>query len=390
MGGTGLTVSRIARLLKDEHGADVEALCARYGYRGEGGTLPKHEVWDGISIFRATCPNWNQQSTPKRALGNLIFTFLVFCRLMVRPRFDIVVVTTAPPLLPLAASWCKMLRRIPFAYILYDLEPDRILGLGLAKPNAISTKLMAWSQRHWLRRAAAIIPIGRCMRDLVSRRYGIETPRMNIIAVGALDGHERPGGRETFRAKHGLTGLVLLYAGNLGRYHDFDTVLKAAAVVRPDSGLIQFVIVGRGAQRESIAKRIDDEGHTNVQLLDFVPTEEFDDMMAACDANLVSIETGLEGTCVPSKYYTVLAAGRPTIALMGVHGEVALSVAEEKAGLVVAEGDVDALVTALRMLRDNPELAAELGANARSAFVGKYEVATCTNQLHAILQRLCR
>jgi glycosyltransferase involved in cell wall biosynthesis len=71
---------------------------------------------------------------------------------------------------------------------------------------------------------------------------------------------------------------------------------------------------------------------------------------------------------VPSKFYGIAAAGRPTIFIGSPHGEIARTLAHYRCGYTVSPGDGEALVDRILELASNPALCLEMGARAREAF----------------------
>jgi colanic acid biosynthesis glycosyl transferase WcaI len=69
---------------------------------------------------------------------------------------------------------------------------------------------------------------------------------------------------------------------------------------------------------------------------------------------------------VPSKFYGVAAAGKPIIMIGDRNGEISRIVQQHGCGIVVVPGDVDSLIDALRLLSNEPDTVAEMGARARA------------------------
>jgi len=80
----------------------------------------------------------------------------------------------------------------------------------------------------------------------------------------------------------------------------------------------------------------------------------------------------MEGLCVPSKFYSILASARPVIALVSPKSEVALVIKEDECGIQVDQGDTRSLIEALSYLASNPTHTEQLGINARQTLVTKY------------------
>lgn len=379
-GGTGQTVSEIARKLCDA-GVNVSVVCGARSYRSSK-PLASKDNWDGVSIRRVRYPNWNRTSVLRRSLCNILFAVKAGITITFSKRYDAVLVTTAPPFAPMAAQMVRILRGTPYAYLIYDLEPNRIVALQAAGPQSLPVKMLHAAQTKWMNRAGTVIPIGRCMKSLIKRDYGVTEENLSIVPVGS--------NIETiaYLTPNSLNGrpFRLLYSGNLGRYHDFDALLDCAKELSQEN--FEFRIVGRGAKRDHVEQRIRTEGITNVRLDDFVSLDSYSSLLAWADACYVSMERGIEGTCVPSKSYSIMAAGRAIVASAAKETELAYAVNDHQCGVVVEPGNSAALVEALRNLQRSSDLAETMGLNGRRAFEQLYTTETTVEAIRRILYRI--
>jgi colanic acid biosynthesis glycosyl transferase WcaI len=373
-GGTGEVLSDLARTLKDTYkDLEIEVITSRHLYRDADRKLVAYEEWDGIKIFRVAAPRPSKTSAAKRLAANFLFSSAALLKLLRARHYDLVLLGTAPPTVAITAHTFKRLTGIPYAYIIYDLEPDRAVVMKVVSENSKFVRIVKRFQHRWLHAAGKTIVLGRCMRDHLIQNYGLPADKIAIIPIGADPEIVRPMSKNSqFRTRHGLNGFIALYSGNFGRYHNFDAVLDAARTLQSSRSDITFVLVGSGAQKEHIAQRIADEKLGNVRMFPFVPLEEFADLLASADVSLVTLEPGMEGICVPSKFYSILASGRPTIAMMSPKSEVALVIQEAQCGFQFDPQDSDGLIAALTRLADQPAELERMGQNARRRLLNQY------------------
>jgi colanic acid biosynthesis glycosyl transferase WcaI len=155
--------------------------------------------------------------------------------------------------------------------------------------------------------------------------------------------------------------FVVLHAGNLGFYGAWGTLLEAAKLLRKeDAGL---VFIGDGANRAVLEAAASDS--PNVRFLPFRPAEQVPHVMMAGDLHVVTVRRGLEGVVVPSKLYSILAAGRPVLAVAAATSDAARIVVEAGCGISADPDDPSAVAAAIRTLRSNPDRLAEMGGRAR-------------------------
>jgi colanic acid biosynthesis glycosyl transferase WcaI len=159
---------------------------------------------------------------------------------------------------------------------------------------------------------------------------------------------------------------VVMHAGNIGLSQNLDIVLDAAERLAPHDG-IRFVLVGDGSKRAALEARARERQLTNVTFMPYQPRVEMAKSYASADLFLVSLKPGLAGYIVPSKLYSILAAGRPYVACVEEACEVVEITRRYRCGVVVAPGDADALAARILQVYNDGPLAAELGQRAREA-----------------------
>jgi colanic acid biosynthesis glycosyl transferase WcaI len=160
--------------------------------------------------------------------------------------------------------------------------------------------------------------------------------------------------------------FVVLHAGNIGLSQNLDVVLDAARLLR-DEPRIMFLFIGDGSRRAALESRARSEQLANVSFLPYQPREDLLWTYASADACLVSLKPGLDGYIVPSKLYTILAAGKPYVAAVDEDSEVAAVTRRYSCGVLTTPGDAAALAAAVRTLADDGDTCAAFSSRARAA-----------------------
>lgn len=307
------------------------------------------------------------------------------------PRTDLNVFLTQPPLFSAWGPVLRWLRGQRFACIVMDLYPDVVVASGQIADGGILDRLMRTASRWTLKRADAVIVIGRCMADRLAAD-GVARERMHLVTNWADEGAVRncPLTGNPFRTELGLEGrFVVLYSGNMGVAHTFDEVMQAARLLleRPD---VHFVFVGDGARRREIEAAVRRHRLENVTLLPFQPRERMGDSMGLGNVHLITQRPGMEGVVVPSKAYSAFAAGRAVIYVGHEGGEIARTVAEHDLGAVVAPGAGAALADVIRSYADQPGKAERQGARAAALAGGTLSAAACIARYVGVITAAAR
>lgn len=307
----------------------------------------------------------DKRNLPARALAFAGFTALAGATALLSPVRPDAVLAMSPPLTLGLAGWAvARARRAPFVFNIQDVFPDVAVELGLIK-NPLVIKTASWLERFAYSRSDAVTVLSDDLRDNVAAKLGGTRPERVRVIPNFVDTRRIvPGPKENaYRAEHGLSGkTVVMYAGNVGFSQSLDLLLAAAAALAHDPDIV-FVVNGGGSARETLQRQA--AGQANVRFVGSQPKERLAEVLAAADIHVVPLRRGLARASVPSKLYSILAAGRPIVASVDPGTEVSSVLERAGAGVSVPPGDPEAFTKAIAHLAAEPREAARMGANGR-------------------------
>jgi colanic acid biosynthesis glycosyl transferase WcaI len=371
-------------------GITVRIICSRQLYEDPDALLAHSEILNGVEIRRVWTSRFGRRSLAGRACDYASFYLSAAVAMfrMLRPG-DVVIAKTDPPMISVVAGWVAFLRGAILVNWLQDVFPEVAAKLSaLAIPGWLYRPLLA-ARNQSLRRARVNIVLGERMAQYVAPLAGSE--RVRVVenwADGALITPRLPGASR-LRAELGLEGsFVVGYSGNLGRAHEYATMLEAASELASSAPKIVFLFVGGGAKLGDLRREVEARGLRNFRFLPYQPRAQLADSLAAADVHLACLLPELEGLIVPSKAYGVLAAARPLISIGDPEGELARLVRANGCGAAVSCGDGPALAAEILRLQSDRAACAALGQRARSAFEQHYSLESAVRRWSDLLRSL--
>jgi glycosyltransferase involved in cell wall biosynthesis len=324
----------------------------------------------------------------RRATREVFFTLRVFAALLVKlRRRDVVLTVTAPFMVPYAVAAAAKLRGARSVLIMHDLYPDVLVMAGLLRPSSILAKMMRGANALMFRALDTVVIIGRDTERLLLRYKGVTRDKIWFIPNWAtLVPAVRPIEFDNpYRRSHAARFVVGL-SGNLGFTHDPDVAFDAARILRDDPN-IHFLLSGWGIGFERLREMQSGENLPNVTLVERVAEEDLEQLLAAANIWLIPYRKDLAGVSVPSRFYNLLAVGRPVILVSEADAEAALTVREHDLGWVVEPGNADELARTIRLasLSEDPARAERAAAIAR-----RFNLAGAMASYSDLLQKLLR
>jgi colanic acid biosynthesis glycosyl transferase WcaI len=365
---TGEVMTRIVTELAGL-GHEVHVITALPWYRThriepgwEGGWI-RREVTPWGSITRVNpFPGTDKRNLLRRALGFAGFSVLTGLASLRGGRVDAVVAMSPPLTLGLTGWVTHLVRRGPLVFNIQDVFPDAAVQTG-AISNRWVIAVARWLERVSYHRSAAVTVLSDDLRaNVAAKMRPSRRNRVHVIPNFVDTEFIRPAERLTaYRTELSIGDEpVVMYAGNVGFSQSLDLLLGAAREL-PE---VTFVVNGDGAARASLEAAASDLA--NVRFVGYQPKERLPEVLASADLHVVPLKAGLGSVSVPSKTYSILAAGRPVLAAIDADTEVPRMVAASGGGRVVPPDDLAAFVAAVREMVGDPAALAAQGAAARA------------------------
>lgn len=243
--------------------------------------------------------------------------------------------------------FCKR-KKLPVVFNVQDIFPMDALVTGMLKASHPAFILSRWMQKKaylWANRVVTIsedlkktlIAEGRRDVDVVYNWSYQNEP----YHIGDQDNH--------FLNAHGIRredGFRVVYAGNIGKMMDADTLVQTAAQLRdyPD---IRFYIIGAGANLNRIKRSAEELQLSNLRFFPPQPMEYAPDNYCMADVNINPVPKGVMYTCMPSKTNTCLLSQKPTVTAMDMDSDMAKRLSGVDRWTVVPAGDARAMADAI-------------------------------------------
>ncbi|WP_439628102.1 glycosyltransferase family 4 protein [Shinella sp.] len=355
-------------------GGKVAVVASRTRHDQADVPLAGRESCSGVDVVRLSTSRFGRGTLPGRAIDYLSFHLAAFGWLIrnVR-RGDVVVVCTDPPLISLGCALPIRLRGGEMVNWVMDLFPETAIELGLFSRAPVLGRLAAWLRDRSVARARLTICPTERMADYLLAR-GAPADRMRVLHHWSDAAEIRPVPRDEnpLRAAWDYTRkFVVGYSGNFGRAHEFATLIEAATILR-DRQDIRFLMVGGGHKLASVQGAVRERGLANVTFKPLQPAEQLAESLGVPDLHVVSLLPRLEHCIIPSKFYGILAAGRPTLFIGDPKGSVAAVIDAEGCGVNIGIGEAERLARTIAELAASPERVVAMGETARAVLEADY------------------
>jgi colanic acid biosynthesis glycosyl transferase WcaI len=284
----------------------------------------------------------------RRAAAEASFTMRAFLALLKHlQRGDVVLTVTAPFTLPYAVAAAARLKGAKSVLIMHDLYPDVLVMAGLLGAGSVIAKLMRSTNALMFRGLNAVVTIGRDTEQHLLRYKGMTREKIWFIPNWATLVPGVRSIRDDNSYRPADARFVVGLSGNLGFTHDPITVFDAAARLLQDDPDIHFLLSGWGIGFDRLKALQAEASLPNVTLLERVPEEDLEEFLSAADIWLIPYLKNVAGVSVPSRFYNLLAIGRPVIIVSEADSEAALIVKEHGLGWVVTPGKPEQLAKAI-------------------------------------------
>lgn len=370
-----------------QSGIEVEVLCGYpYEYLKEDTEVPMNEkLNDNLTVKRMKYSRFNKKNFIGRLLNYFSFTFFSLLNLKNFKHKDICIVYSNPPVIPLISYLAKRLYNLKIVYVSYDVYPEIAINTKVLSENSVITKMMRKVNTLVFPAFDKIVVLSSEMKEYIIKSRKVRPNSVEIIPNWE-DESKIKKTDSTNVLKKDLPFLIS-YFGNMGTAQDMETIKKTILAFKHKQD-ISFLFAGHGNKKDELRTFITSQQLANVNVVDFLHGNQLNEKMNSSDVLLVSLEPEISGLAVPSKTYSYLAMGKPTIAIMDSKMEIAQELERYEAGFSVQNNDVEKLVLYIENLKNDKKLYESMSNNAYDLYKSKYTRKIGTEKYRKMIEKI--
>lgn len=336
---------------------------------------------DGFTLLRVRSGPLKRINLVRRAINEILLSARMWRGYKASPLAargcDGVVFYSPTIFLGRFASRIKALHGCPSYLILRDIFPDWAVDLGVMRkgPHYWIFRWFAQYQYSVADTIAVESPKNKCYFDAEFRKVE--------VLHNWIDLQKRtPPNYKLPQELYGKT--ILVYAGNIGVAQDMDNLIRLGQRLSSKPECV-ILLVGSGSERDRLGVIVRDRNLRNVVFHSEIAADQLRGLLHQCHVGLISLDKRLRTHNIPGKLLSYLEAGLPVLASVNVGNDLKDVVELAGAGIVVWNGDDEALEAAARRMVDDSHERDRMASAARRLCETQFSSTGAANQ---ILNRL--
>lgn len=258
-------------------------------------------------------------------------------------KFDLVISHTPPITFTPVIKWLKQNYEIKSYLILRDIFPQNAKDLGIIKNNFLF-QLFRYKEKQLYKYSDYI----GCMSEgniefLKKQDPEIDAEKLHILRNWGKIKEKIKINKNEIRKKYLYkeNDFIVVFGGNMGRPQGLEFLLNLAEKNITNEN-IKFLFVGKGNEKEKLKAITKDKKLFNVRFIDFIPREDYEKLISACDVGIVSLHSCFTIPNIPSKTIDYFKLSLPILAFTDKNTDYPIILEKEsKGGLSCFYGDLE-------------------------------------------------
>ncbi|MBN2275459.1 MAG: glycosyltransferase family 4 protein [Bacteroidales bacterium] len=290
--------------------------------------------------------------------------------------FNLIISPTPPITLSTLYKKLKHKYNARFYLLLKDIWPQGSVDHGVFSRYSIP---WLFFRQHEIRTYKTADYIG-CMSPLgaeyiLSKNTYIARNKVEVCPnCIQLNNNIDENGGEKIRAKYGIPAdaCVFIFSGNLGIGHGLGFLVEAIKQLA-DYPKAFFVIGGSGTHFRFLEDKLKEFPHKNVFLYNWLPSDDFNQILAACDVGLILLYKYTVPQ-FPSRLLSYMEYSKPILCAVNQYTDIGTIVENHGCGCSTIHGNINEFISAIKYFSENKSERQRMGKNARKLLIDNYTV----------------
>ncbi|MBV1923098.1 MAG: glycosyltransferase family 4 protein [Flavobacteriaceae bacterium] len=284
--------------------------------------------------------------------------------------FDLIILPTPPITLYKVVNALKKKSKTPVYLILRDIFPQNAVDLGMISKKGAIYKYF----RRMEKKLYAISDSIGCMSQgnidyVINHNKEIDSSKLHLLRNWQKKQEFNVIDKNEVKKKFALDGkFVIFFGGNIGKPQKVENIVALAESFKENEKVV-FYIIGKGTEKDKLITLVKENHLNNVIIKDFLPRNEYIEMMQIADVGLVSLDENFTIPNMPSKALSYFNVNIPVVALLDENTDFGTWIEDEvKAGFWVSAKNPSLLKDKIELLIEDPEQCRIIGENGYNYF----------------------
>ncbi|WP_313095238.1 glycosyltransferase family 4 protein [Empedobacter sp.] len=300
---------------------------------------------EDVSILQVKTFNIQKTNIIEKGIGTLAIEYQFLSAIknyLSDTKFDLILYSTPPITFGKVIEFIKK-RDHAYSYLLLkDIFPQNAIDMKMLKEGGFIHKQFVKKEKKLYQISDTI----GCMSPANVAFVLKHNPEINSQKVEVNPNTIEPvsfnyseGEKSSIRTKYNvpIDKKVLVYGGNLGKPQGLDFLLETIKETKNENAF--FLIVGDGTEFSRIKSWFDHNQPTNAALLQRLPKEDYDKLLAACDIGLIFLDKDFLIPNFPSRLLSYLEMNIPVLAATDPNTDIGDIIEANNCGFKVLAGD---------------------------------------------------
>lgn len=286
-------------------------------------------------------------------------------------RFDWIISNTIPPEIGVVSWWLKRKYRCKHLLIISDFLWQDGVSLGVFNKFSPVCLYYKFVEKVMFKMADMYAAPSQATLDFSSLYYKSFFKKPSFILKWWENIKKVPSNNDEIRKRFGLSNkFVIIYGGSVGLMQKGDYLIELAKSVS-DIDNILFILLGRGDYLENVRKKCASNEISNILFQDFLPQEEYYQLLSVCDVGLIILNEDVGSPNIPSKIVSYYCYGVPVLASVDPITDLDDVLEHDQTGFSALSGHNNDLRAKLLEMYNNPELLIKMSSNAKIIYEGQ-------------------
>lgn len=358
-------------------------------YKGYSFFGKRKENINGVKVIRVPVYPRRNGKGIHLILNYVSFVFFSYFAILfrIKEKFDSVFIQQLSPVtMAFPGFWIKKKQNIPVFLWVLDLWPESVIATTKLKKGYV-IKFLDHIVRSFYNKSDVILISSNYFKKSILEKCDDKNKKVVYFPNWAEDIFEKKAFKK-YKLPPFPSGFNVMFAGNIGESHGFETILKAAKRTA-DFG-INWIVVGAGRKYEWIKNQIFERKLSNVYLMGRHPLETMPLFFKKADAMLISLKNDpIFSLTVPAKFQAYIASGK--IVLGAINGECSDLIKQSGVGICVpAMADKELANASIKLSKSTTKEREKMSRNAKAFYKKYFSKKMLLNQLEDLLLDYCK